>query len=583
MNRKPIHGYTTRILRGLIVAVAMAWLPMATAVAQELALQDIKYTSLPGDRVQLRLQLSAPPAEEPLSFTIDNPARIALDFPGTRLGLENRTISVNTGAANSVSAVEAGGRTRVVLNLVRMVGYDVALDGSAVVVTIDNAPASLATTKAHTTPAGNTAAAAAIRNIDFRRGERGEGLVQIELTDPSTAVNIGEEGGQIVVEFANVSLPDNLDRKIDVLDFATPVREFDTKRSGNGARMAITPLDTVAYEHLAYQTDNLLTVEIKPLTPEEVEARKAVEYTGEKLSLNFQNIEVRAVLQLLADFTGFNMVASDTVNGNVTLRLKNVPWDQAMDIILKSKGLAKRENGNVVLVAPQDEIANREKLELEGQKLIRELAPLRTEYVQVNYAKASDLATLIKSEGKNLISERGNVSVDERTNTLLLQETAEKLTEIRKLVTTLDIPVRQVLIESRIVLANEDFSKDVGVKFGYSRTAPAKHKLETNDFLYTVGGKRPGDVDYGDTTAFHSSNKENYIVDLPVAGPAGALQLAVGKFGSYLLQLELSALQAEGKGEIISSPKVITANQKEAVIEAGSEIPYQEATSSGAT
>ena len=403
----------------------------------------------------------------------------------------------------------------------------------------------------------------------------------IKLSDPTTSVNVDQVGGKIVVDFANAKLPEKLDRRLDVVDFATPVKEIDTKPRGNGTHMVITPTGKGEFDHLAYQTDNLFTVELKPLTKEQEEAAKKAKfgYTGEKLSLNFQNIEVRAVLQLLADFTGLNMVASDTVTGNVTLRLKNVPWDQALDIILKAKGLAMRKAGNVIMVAPQEEIATREKLELEAQKQLRELAPLKTEFVQINYAKAEDIAKLIKAEGKNLLSERGNVSVDERTNTLLIQETEEKINEIRKLVGTLDIPVRQVLIESRIVIANQDFTKDLGVRFGYSRTnVSAGH-----DIFYSVGGKQAGDVNYGSTTAFNTNNLENYIVNLPIAGPAAAAELAVGKIGSYLLQLELQALQVEGKGEVISAPRVITANQKEATIEQGTDIPYQQSTSSGAT
>ncbi|MGH8491174.1 MAG: type IV pilus secretin PilQ, partial [Gammaproteobacteria bacterium] len=328
--------------------------------------------------------------------------------------------------------------------------------------------------------------------------------------------------------------------------------------------------------------DNILTMEVKPLTKEEEEAVKKAKFgfTGERLSLNFQDIEVRAVLQLIADFTGKNLIASDTVTGKVTLRLKNVPWDQALAIILKSKGLDKRESGNVIMVAPQEELAARDKLELETQKQIAELAPLRTEYIEVNYAKAGDLATLLKTEENKLLTERGNVSVDQRTNTLLIQETAEKLAEMRQLITTLDVPVRQVLIESRIVIANQDFTKELGVKFGYSKNTGLDRP---DNFGAIVGGKLPGDTE-DLVTAFNTDGLENFIVDLPTAStPAGAIGLAIGKIGSYLLQLELSALQAEGRGEIISSPRVITADQKEAVIEQGSEIPYASQTSSGAT
>ena len=399
------------------------------------------------------------------------------------------------------------------------------------------------------------------------------------LSESGLVSNIREEGGQIIIDFPDAALPERLDRRLDVLDFATPVKEVDTFPHEGGARMVITP--SGHYEHLAYQSDKVLTVDVKPLTKEEEQALKKEKfgYTGEKLSLNFQDIEVRAVLQLIADFTGLNLVASDTVAGNVTLRLKNVPWDQALEIILKSKGLGMRQAGNVMMVAPQEEIAAREKLELESQKQIAELAPLKTEFIELNYAKAADVATLLKTEGNTLVSKEGQVSVDQRTNTLLVQDTAEKLAEMRKVITTLDVPVRQVLIESRIVIANQDFSRELGVKFGYSKNSG----LSTDNFGVVVGGTQPGDTDFGAGTAFTTDDLENFIVDLPAATPAGAIGLAVGKIGSYLLQLELSALQAEGRGEVVSSPRVITTDQKEAVIEQGSEIPYVSQTSSGAT
>jgi type IV pilus assembly protein PilQ len=603
MNSMDMNGkWQWARMRWLLVAVWSLW--GLGAQADETSLNSIRSTILPGEKVQVRLELSSPPADKPLSFTIDNPARIALDFPGTKLNLANKTQAIGSGVAQSVSAVEAGGRTRVVLNLVRMVGYDVKVDGSAVVVTLDNAPGSIGastTSLAAGAPAGATAGGAkgAIEGIDFRRGDTGEGMVMIKLTDPSTVVNVNEEGGQIVADFVNTQLPDNLDRRLEVTDFATPVKDIDTRRHGNGTRMRITPIANAQFEHLAYQTDNLFTIELKPLSKEEQEAAKKDKfgYTGEKLSLNFQNIEVRAVLQLLADFTGLNLVASDTVTGNVTLRLKNVPWDQALDIILRSKGLAMRQAGNVILVAPAEEIATREKLELEAQKQIKDLAPLHTEFVQVNYAKADDIAKLLKAEKNNLISERGSVSTDDRTNTLLIQETVDKITEIRKLVTSLDRPVKQVLIESRIVVADDTFSKQLGVKFGYSRAAKVDALGDNGNGTYVIGGKLPGDTTYftngnpatgvrpgtATPTAFNQGSVENYLVSLPVAGPAGAVSLAVGKIGSYLLQLELSALQAEGKGEVISSPRVITADKKEATIATGTEIPYQQATSSGAT
>ena len=590
------HGRLRRPFRGSLLA-ALAWF---TASAFGGTVDDIKYNSLPGDRVQIKLHLSQPLAADPLNFTINNPARVALDFPGTSLAVKNKSQTIGVGKVESVTAVEAEGRTRIVVNLVQMVPYKIATAGNEVTLTLEGIPSDItaetnakvsaapAVTKSGGIAKGSvtmpgTATGARINGIDFRRGAHGEGQIVVNLSDPNVGINIDEQGGKLVVDFVDTALPNELDRKLDVLDFATPAKEIDTKRHGNGTRMTVTP--TGLFEHLAYQSDNTFTLELRPLTKAEQEQSKKDKFgfTGERLSLNFQDIEVRAVLQLIADFTGFNLVTSDTVSGNVTLRLKNVPWDQAMDLILKTKGLGMRQSGNVIMVAPQEEIAAREKLELESQKQIEELAPLKTEFVQVNYAKAGDIAELLKAEANKLMTSRGNVTVDQRTNTLLVQDTADALTDIRKVVQVLDIPVRQVMIESRIVVANEDFSKDIGVRFGYSQSNITPTKLASS-----IGGGRPGNVNYGGTgsngnTTFFTDNKENYIVDLPVAGPAAAFRWSIGKIGSYLLQLELSALQVEGRGEVIASPQVITANQKEAVIESGTEIPYQEASSSGAT
>jgi type IV pilus assembly protein PilQ len=572
-----LHGIAKQRLLLLLVLVGIS---AAVSAAQ---LTDIGFSSLPGDRVQIELMLSEPAASEPLSFTIDNPARIAFDFPDTALTVEEKTVSVGVGAAHSISAVEANGRTRVVLNLVEMVPYDVELQGNTILVNLDSGSPALADDSVALSQDLPGTSRASVDDIDFRRGTSGEGRVIVKLSDPAMNVNIREEGGKILVDFVNANLPEHLDRRLDVIDFATPVTEVDTFPQGNGARMVIT--STGFYDHLAYQSDELLTIEVKPLTREEEEKAKRDKfgYTGERLSLNFQDIEVRAVLQLIADFTGLNMVASDTVGGNVTLRLKNVPWDQALDIILKSKGLGMRQVGNVIMVAPQEEIAAREKLELEAQQQIAELAPLTTEFIEVNYAKANDIGTLIKAEANNLLSDRGNVSVDDRTNTLIVQDTADRLGAIRELLEKLDIPVRQVLIESRVVIANEDFVKDLGVKFGVSTHNDQQAQVD-GDFFNSVGGKLSGDTEFAPTaTSFNEDGVENFIVNLPANAPAGALGLAVGKIGNWLLQLELSALQIENRGEVISSPRVITADRNEALIEQGTEIPYQEATSSGAT
>ncbi len=546
-------------------------------------LQSVDVAGLPGNKAQIILTLSNP-APAPLSFTIDNPARIALDLPNTSNGLAQRSQDIGIGMAESLTAVEAQGRTRVVVNLVDMVPYEAHAEGNKIILTVQNAGSRMseaAVAAAHASGDGDES----INNIDFRRGEDGQGRVIVSLSDPSVPVDMQQQGGKVLVDFYRTQLPEELERRLDVLDFATPVKTIDTYTKGDNVHMVITPMGE--YEYIAYQTDNQFTIEVRELTREEVEESKKDEFgfSGERLSLNFQDIEVRSVLQLIADFTGLNVVVSDTVRGSLTLRLKNVPWDQALDIILKTKGLGMRQTGNVMLVAPSEEIAAREKLELESKKQIEELEPLYSEYIQVNYAKASDLAALLKSSDTTLMSDRGMVTTDQRTNTLLVQDTAAKLVEVRQLVARLDIPVRQVLIESRIVIANNDFSKELGVKFGLNKQT----EFNGGNNIVSVGGTRRGDIRTGgggvvdpDFTNPESS-ADNLLVDLGVVGASSSIGMAIGKVGSYMLNLELSAMEAEGQGEIISSPRVLTSNQKAAFIESGTEIPYQEATSSGAT
>jgi type IV pilus assembly protein PilQ len=548
------------------------------------ALTDINFAGLPGNQVQITMEFSGP-AANPASFTIDNPARIAFDLPATKSELKTRSQAIGIGPAKSITAVEVKGRTRVVLNLFELVPYETRPQGNKIVVVLGRAGASsTVAAPAAMAPVATSAAASSgasgVTNVDFRRGEQGEGRIIVTLSDPTVPVDMHQEAGKVVLDMKGANLPEELQRRLDVTDFATPVKIIDTEATSSGVRMVISAIGD--YEHLAYQADNQFTVEIRATSKEEKEERKKQEfgYTGERLSLNFQDIEVRSVLQLLADFTGTNIVVSDTVSGNLTLRMQNVPWDQALDIVLKTKGLAKRQNGNVMLIAPSEEIAAREKLELESQKQIEELAPLYADFIQINYAKAADLAKLLQDKESSLMSERGKATIDERTNTLLLQDTAEKLAEIRKLVAMLDIPVRQVLIESRIVIANNDFSRDLGVKFGLAGNAS-----KGRDFI-VGGGTRPGDTNFGYAPGFEvpaETGNSGLLVDLPVTDPSGALGIALGKVGSSLLQLELNAMQLEDRGEIISSPRVITSNQQEASIQQGVEIPYQEASSSGAT
>ena len=559
-------------------------------------LQAIDVQTLPGQQLQLTMRLSGP-AFEPLSFTIDNPARISFDLPNTTLALPSRRIEVKAAGLDTILAAEAKDRTRLVLNLDHLLPYETRLDGNNIIVTLGSpaqstAAASGAVGRSPSAASSSAAApvARAIRAIDFRRGADGAGRVIVKLTDPRTQINQRQLGNQIVVDFAGAELPKNLMRRWDATDFGTPVSSFDVVRAGNDTRIVINA--TGDYEHLAYQSDDQYVVEIQPARKVVAQQDDKPNYTGERLTLNFQDIETRAVLQLLADASGQNIVVSDSVTGNVTLRLQNVPWDQALDIVLRTKGLDKRKQDNVIIVAPADELASREKADLAARKDIQELAPLRSEYVQVNYAKASDMAELIKSQGGSLLSARGAVAVDDRTNTLLLQDTADRLADIRRLVSTLDIPIRQVLIEARIVIVNDDFTRELGARVGYTGIAS-----NGNNGAFLTGGSAAG-VDTSLSSAIDNlakngtvrpigvptgSNAQNrYNVNLPVSSPAGRIAFAL--LGSdYIVDLELSAAQAEGRGEIKSSPHVITANQKEASIEQGVEIPYQQAASSGAT
>ena len=578
---------------GVLVLLAACVFPVS-ALAQTV-LKAIDFSALPGDRVQLSLSMSAAVAE-PNSFVTENPARISLDFSGVVSDLGYKTKLIGVGPVHSVTALEAGSRTRLVINLTKTLAYNTAIDGDKVVITLDisdkakTAPVVRSTepmpaVTATATPTGEAAPVVDmdIRNIDFRRGEEGEGRVLVTLGDPAIPVDVREEAGLIVLEFFEASIDGGLMQSLDVMDFATPITKVETRARGNNVVVEITPIGD--YDYLAYQSSETFAVEVRSLTKQEKEAlqKERMVYTGDRLSLNFQDIEVRAVLQLLADFTELNLVTSDTVDGRITLRLKNVPWDQALDIILKSKGLSKRQVDNVIMVAPTEEIAAREQLELESQQKIEELAPLKSDFIQVNYAKADDLALLLKSEENRLMSERGNVTVDSRTNTLLVQDTGAKLNEIRRLLEKLDIPVRQVLIESRIVVANNDFAKDLGVRLGATHV-----DRDSSGRVSVIGGGVEGYLSgttdiAGGIEIPAQSEQEALMVNLPVTAPSGAANFLVGKIGQHLLQLELSAMQTEGRGEVISSPRVITSDQNQATIKQGVEIPYQEASSSGAT
>jgi type IV pilus assembly protein PilQ len=563
-------------------------------------LQDIQVQSLSGQRVELKLIMTGA-APEPLAFTIENPARIALDLPDTTLGLSQRRRDVNQGPLDTVLTAEANGRTRVVLNLDMMVPYEMKASGNTITVTLgDGDDYDAGSTQFASSPSSTSATASyaapgsrAITNVDFRRTRDGGGRVIVSLTDPGTPVDIRQEGARVVAIFKDTALPAELMRRLDVMDFATPVSTVDTLKTNLDTRIVISAEGK--YDQLAYQSDNEFSIEINPVADQVEEASSLYsdtkEYEGQRLTLNFQDIETRAVLQLLAETSGRNIVVSDTVQGNVTLRLRNVPWDQALDIVMTTKGLDMRQNGNVIIVAPAEEIAARETADLEARNAISELEPMYSEFLQVNYAKAQDLAVLIGAEGggNSMLSERGSIAVDDRTNTLLVQDTATRLEDIRRMVRTLDVPIKQVLIESRIVVVNDDFSRDLGVRLGVTA-----YRENGTDGAAVISGTGPGTdtmvnsiVDNLGSTGQITPVElpiltDRYNVNVPIAEAAGRFSLAVLE-RDYLVDLELTALEAEGRGEIVSTPRVITANQKEARIEQGVEIPYQQSASSGAT
>ena len=578
-------SYRTSI-RGAFAFLLLAVVSFAARAADPIKLESIDVQTLSGQQVQLTLHMSGP-APEPLPFTIDKPARIAFDLPNTTLALSSRRIDVKSGGVDTVLAAEANGRTRVVVNVDSLIPYATKVDGNSIVVSLGAQPgADVGKPAAARAGTGVTPAERSIKTIDFRRGTDGTGRVIVQLSDPRTPVNVRQEGNQIVVDFAGTALPKNLMRRYDVMDFATPVQTVDALRVEGSSRLVISAQGD--FDQLAYQSDNQYTVEIKPSTkrtagtPDEKK-----EYTGERLTLNFQDIDVRSVLQLLADTSGQNIVVSDSVTGNLTLRLQNVPWDQALDIVLRTKGLDKRRQDNVIIIGPTDELASREKAELAAHKEVQELSPVHTEFLQVNYAKVADLAKLIKTANTkdSMLSPRGSLSIDERTNTLLVQDTADRLQDIRRLVQTLDVPVKQVLIEARIVVVSDTFERDLGAQLGFTSLNSAGSNLlsvsgtavGSDGVLTSVAGGSAG------ASALTSQSLTNrYQVNLPAAHTNGSIGVSLLS-GTHLLDLQLSAAQNEGKSQTISSPRVITANQKQATILQGTEIPYQESASSGAT
>jgi len=602
-----MKGY---LKKGVVVLVGwLAFLGASSHAWAQVLLEDISFATLPGDRFEVQMSFSGTPPN-PEGYTIENPARIVLDMPGVESALAQKKHVLSFENARSAVVLGTSDRTRLIINMLAMTPYETSMEGNVLKVIVggEDGP-SVIQQRSTYVEATSTAedrtnkAEYSIKNIDFARGEQGEGLVSIELSDPSVSVDVSQLGKGIKLSFFRTSLPESLDRRLDVVDFATPVKEIDTSHDGS---TTIVTVDAVGeYDYMAYQTDNHYVVSVKHLTATELEEKQAkFAYVGEKLSLNFQDIEVRSVLQLIADFTELNLVASDTVTGNITLRLDNVPWDQALAIVLKAKGLDKRREGNVLMVAPAAEIAERERLQVEANKQLQELAPLRTEFIRIKYADAKELFELFDvEEGSgggggggesdrtatdSILSERGSAIVDERTNTVILTDTEDKILEFMRLIEQIDIPIRQVLIEARIVIANTDFRKEIGVEwgvegyrfsggnavgFGGSRAFNEGDGLVLGDFNDFDGdGETEGSIDLDDITG----------VDLGVPNPAGSLALSLLTEDTFI-DLELSALESDGAGEIVSQPKVLTGDKQKAVIKTGTEIPFEESTSSGAT
>ncbi|MDH4133423.1 MAG: type IV pilus secretin PilQ [Gammaproteobacteria bacterium] len=582
------YGYRVVVDTGGKKAAA----PTQPAVAMN-AIEDVVYSKLPGDRVQIQLRMSGTPAA-PAVFTTSNPARIAFDFPNTRVATPKTNVKVGVGVVTAINAIEGKSRTRIVVNLVRSAGYTVASDKRNFTITVDRPVSDVTSTKAPKTTRFAEAQSGKhnLKAIDFRRGSQADGKIVIGLSDTGVGIDIREQAGEIIVDFLDTSVPAQLQRRLDVTDFGTPVTNIDTYSQGKNVRMVITAKGK--YEHLAYQAGDVFTVNIKPVIEKPGEKKKdEFGYSGEKLSLNFQNIEVRAALQVIADFTGLNFVTSDTVKGSLTLRLKDVPWDQALDIIASAKSLAIRKNGNVITVGPADEVAAKEKAQLESGKAALELEPLTSELIQINYAKAEDMAELLKSikavggggqagpfttvskietTSNSLLSPRGQVTVDKRTNTLLVQDVTSKIREIRRLISQLDQPVRQVMIETRLVEATDSFAKSLGVRWSaVHRADPTK----ANQNQTTICGTIECQVEILNGAPV-TLNNTGLSVNLAAGGvqgeAAGSLAVTLAKLANgNVLALELSALEAEGKGKVISSPRLITSNQAKARIEQGQE------------
>lgn len=551
-----------------------------------------------GGDIILKLSMAQPLTAIPASFSVASPARIAFDFPDTANGLGRNSQTLNAGDLRSVSIVQVGDRTRLVLNLARVFPYEARIEGKDILITL--AAGQFKETASMTPQFSQFAPAAigqadrhAIRDINFRRGKEGEGRLVVDLSDPNAGIDIRQQGNSLIVDFLKTEVPEQLRRKLDVVDFGTPVSSVLTQTQGGNVRMTVTPRGL--WEHNAYQSDNQFVLEVKPVKEDPNKLTQGIgkaRFGGEKLSLNFQNIDVRSVLQVIADFTNFNIITSDSVQGNLTLRLKDVPWDQALDIILQARDLDLRKNGNVIWVAPRDEMAAREKLNLESRAQIGDLEPLRTESFQINYHKANSVAEFLKSKGQGVLSKRGSVVPDERSNKIFVRDVASQLEELRRVIAEIDVEVRQVLIEAQIVEASDTFARNLGVRLGFGAKTGGLLGTTTDGvsvYRNTIGSGNLSNTGYQAGQIITMPNFTDSLgVNLPASAinnkAAGAFSLALwNSAATRYIDLEVSALEADGRGKVVSRPRVMTADKAEAIIEQGVEIPYSSATSSGAT
>jgi len=588
----------------LLMAGLCCFSPISSAEDQEnLAnkIEKVEFVALSAGRVAVRIQTTEPLKNPPAGFTLNNPPRIALDFLKVGNSLNKNTMSADQGVLKSVNLAQAKERTRMVLNLSKNVSYSTTVSGNETTIILQAGETTAATGDVNVVTRFAEAKVGdqthSLTNVDFMRGKNGEGRIIVDLSDTAAGIDLKQKGKTIVIDFINTDIPASLQRRLNVINFNTPVLYVDTMKQGKNTRMIIEPKGN--WEQSAYQADKRFIVDVRPVVEDQnklVQGNKPG-YAGEKLSLNFQNIDVRSVLQVIADFTGFNIITSDTVTGNLTLRLKDVPWDQALDIIMQSKGLTQRKTGNVILVAPAEEVAAKEKLALEASQQIEDLESLRTEVFTLNYQKAEALKDLLSDEKQKILSKRGSAVVDVRTNTVFVQDTSRHLIDVQNIINKIDIPVKQVMIESRLVIADQTFGRQLGARFGVTQTGtPGQNIITTSGTL----GNRPtalsatgtltqgthnGAIQTNTTGTLTSSDGlPDLMTNLPVANAAGSLALSLFRLpAGLLLNLELSALESDNRGKVVSSPRVTTANQQKATIEQGTEIPYVTPASSATT